>query len=434
MLQHPQISAFRSSLASGLDNFGYFRGLRQGDYHRANRLLDEWAPNLFDASGMPVVGRRLLRRLQSNDAAAAISSSDDESPPAQDLAGDDAGVAGDDVSASRGLGVQDEGDAGDKVPEIPKDWHDELQEQSLEADPGEHIIVLDSDVDPVMVAQSDAYMTEFPDPEELATEEQQEQSPELVAESDGAGDEADGWVTEEEWGTGEQQDAGIPPGLGVSESPAVAPPPGLGVSESPAVAAFPPGRGVSESPAVAEFPPLAPSLPLPAQPVVQNFYMVWAQTPPPHPTPPSYPPLWHAPMMSQTASRRSRTPPRQSISGWCKQCKKPKSVCYKLGDWECPTCGVHNYASKDRCTNQKCPSKAERWCKSCRTFRVLCLKDGDWICEMCQNHNFAWREVVLAVRYSGFEIAAIVLSGSAGKVRARVERSYGWAHHTSMVQ
>ena len=215
--------------------------------------------------------------------------------------------------------------------------------------------------------------------EECATEEQQEQPAqgEHVAESDGAGD-----------------DVSASAGDDVSASRSVG---------------------------VAEFPPPTPTLPLPPQLVVQNFYVTLVapstssssslpRREPLRLTAPSTArePPWRAPVGP------SRSAPRQQVEGWCRQCKKPKSVCYKLGDWECPTCGVHNYASKNRCTNRRCPSGAETWCKSCRTWRSICLKDGDWICPSCRNHNYASREVGLAVRYSGFEFAAIVLSGSAG--------------------
>lgn len=47
----------------------------------------------------------------------------------------------------------------------------------------------------------------------------------------------------------------------------------------------------------------------------------------------------------------------------------------KEGDWECPGCGNHNFASRVNCNK-------------CRELRQG-FKEGDWICKSCKNHNFA---------------------------------------------
>ena len=346
MLQTAEVSAFRSSLASGLDHFGYYRGLRQHDYHRANRILQEWVSLLFDANGVPVIGGVAIGfegeradSVEQGDASMASAAGDVHEEVDQ--------VADFEVAAEE---VIEERPA--EIPEVA----------------AEEVIDLDEAPQSECGARSEDVPENLEGQEELATEQQES-------------DRVCGDVSASRREQPEERHEGD-----VSES--------RGVAEL-----FPPSM------------PMCPPLPAPIQQHIYNITLVTPSSSSSHPHP--------------TRRSRSRSAPRQRLQGWCKQCKKQKSVCYKLGDWECPTC---------RCTNQKCQSKAETWCKSCRTFRSLCLKEGDWICQSCDNHNFAWREVGLAVRYSGFEIAAIVLSGSAGKVRARVERSYGWAHQTSMVQ
>lgn len=47
----------------------------------------------------------------------------------------------------------------------------------------------------------------------------------------------------------------------------------------------------------------------------------------------------------------------------------------KEGDWECPGCGNHNFASRVNCN--KCGELRQGF------------KEGDWICKSCKNHNFA---------------------------------------------
>lgn len=47
----------------------------------------------------------------------------------------------------------------------------------------------------------------------------------------------------------------------------------------------------------------------------------------------------------------------------------------KSGDWICPECGNHNFASRVNCN--KCQALREG------------MREGDWVCRSCKNHNFA---------------------------------------------
>lgn len=55
--------------------------------------------------------------------------------------------------------------------------------------------------------------------------------------------------------------------------------------------------------------------------------------------------------------------------------QQPKNM--KDGDWMCPSCGNHNFASRVNCNK-------------CNALRAG-YKDGDWICKGCKNHNFKSR-------------------------------------------
>merc|ERR1712127_781139 len=50
----------------------------------------------------------------------------------------------------------------------------------------------------------------------------------------------------------------------------------------------------------------------------------------------------------------------------------------KDGDWMCPNCGNHNFASRVTCNR-------------CAHVRPG-MKQGDWVCRSCKNHNFASRD------------------------------------------
>mmetsp|Transcript_132445 Transcript_132445/g.243530 ORF Transcript_132445/g.243530 Transcript_132445/m.243530 type:complete len:226 (-) Transcript_132445:9-686(-) len=51
------------------------------------------------------------------------------------------------------------------------------------------------------------------------------------------------------------------------------------------------------------------------------------------------------------------------------------------GDWICPACGNHNFASRTTCNAHNCNQSLPGTLK------------GDWMCRKCGNHNFASREV-----------------------------------------
>lgn len=55
----------------------------------------------------------------------------------------------------------------------------------------------------------------------------------------------------------------------------------------------------------------------------------------------------------------------------------------KEGDWMCPSCNNHNYASRqvcNRCAGARPPPEGKG-------------QPGDWMCPMCQNHNYRMRQV-----------------------------------------
>jgi len=196
--------------------------------------------------------------------------------------------------------------------------------------------------------------------------------------------------------------------VGVSESRGEFPPPAPLLPPPAPPPQFPPPAPLLPRPP--QFPPPAPLLPMPPQPVVQHIQHIYLVVNQQQPSDASS----SRRSRSRSRARRSRSrsrarqsrsrsrAPRQRLTGWCKQCRKNKSECYKLGDWECPWCGRHKYAPKRMCTNPECPSRdsgssegGETWCKSCRTWRSICLKEGDWACSLCDNHNYASKEVSL---------------------------------------
>lgn len=60
-----------------------------------------------------------------------------------------------------------------------------------------------------------------------------------------------------------------------------------------------------------------------------------------------------------------------------------REVAMKEGDWMCPSCNNHNYASRqvcNRCGGARPPPEGKG-------------QPGDWMCPMCQNHNYKMRQV-----------------------------------------
>jgi len=62
----------------------------------------------------------------------------------------------------------------------------------------------------------------------------------------------------------------------------------------------------------------------------------------------------------------------------------------RQGDWDCPSCDAHNYASKINCfvCKKPKPKDIEEKTASFGTFSDN-LKPGDWNCPTCQAHNYA---------------------------------------------
>jgi len=85
----------------------------------------------------------------------------------------------------------------------------------------------------------------------------------------------------------------------------------------------------------------------------------------------------------------------------CNKCGAPKTEAavqgaaaqaarnMRVGDWMCPGCGNHNYASKDACS--KCGTlKTEA---AVQGTSAMAMRPGDWMCPACGNHNYASKEV-----------------------------------------
>lgn len=51
------------------------------------------------------------------------------------------------------------------------------------------------------------------------------------------------------------------------------------------------------------------------------------------------------------------------------------------GDWNCRACGNTNYASRDSCNRCSVPKAA--------FISKSGMRPGDWLCQSCQNHNYA---------------------------------------------
>lgn len=66
-----------------------------------------------------------------------------------------------------------------------------------------------------------------------------------------------------------------------------------------------------------------------------------------------------------------------SMSGMARMGSQASAM--KEGDWNCPSCGNHNYASRVNCNR-------------CAMLRPG-FKQGDWVCRGCKYHNFASKEV-----------------------------------------
>jgi len=371
-LQHPDVPVFRSNLAIGLDNFGYYRGLRPHDYRMVNGILREWAPLLCDANGEPIFNRSPpeVEELE-------IQLCDGGQPAA------DAEIQLGNPSA--------------KVQELAAEVQDqELEEWEVqdheEWDGGQPAADTEIQSGDPSVEESEVQDQEFESELESEVQDQEEwDGGQPAADTQSQLGDPSAEVQRQELESEVEKQQEQPPGETVVKSSSV-------------------GGDVSESRGVAKFPPPMPMFPLTLQPIVHIYVVLPSPSsssqqlsstgsssssvpPPPPPAPPASPPPPPAPPASPPPRRRSRSAPRQGLTGWCKQCRKKKSDCFKHGDWECPTCGRHNYAGRSQCTDRRCPSAGETWCKACRTWRSCCFKDGDWACPCCQNHNYASKEV-----------------------------------------
>ena len=106
--------------------------------------------------------------------------------------------------------------------------------------------------------------------------------------------------------------------------------------------------------------------------------------------------------------------------GWCPQCHCMRADCFNPGDWACLHCGQHNYGDKSECSNFRCKRKRQElefvssceekapqraqspWCISCKKLKTVCFRLNDWECPWCCNHNFA-RKQALRVRNRTYE-------------------------------
>ena len=62
----------------------------------------------------------------------------------------------------------------------------------------------------------------------------------------------------------------------------------------------------------------------------------------------------------------------------------------KSGDWTCPTCKFHNFASRDIC--KSCPTaKPPNTPAAQKVVPAISMKPGDWLCMTCGCQNFARR-------------------------------------------
>ena len=103
--------------------------------------------------------------------------------------------------------------------------------------------------------------------------------------------------------------------------------------------------------------------------------------------------------------------PLRAGMGWCPQCHMMRADCFNPGDWACSHCGQHNFGDKNECSNFRCQRQREElefapfespWCISCKKLKTVCFMLNDWECPWCCNHNFA-RKQALRVRNRTYE-------------------------------
>ena len=102
--------------------------------------------------------------------------------------------------------------------------------------------------------------------------------------------------------------------------------------------------------------------------------------------------------------RDSRSGSRRGNEQWGRGRKfgGDRASSMKPGDWNCPKCKNHNYANKKVCNRTGCEEPKPRGGGGNRNSRGhrssnsggsrdSNMKPGDWICPSCKNHNFASR-------------------------------------------
>ena len=66
----------------------------------------------------------------------------------------------------------------------------------------------------------------------------------------------------------------------------------------------------------------------------------------------------------------------------------------KSGDWICPKCKNHNFASKSICNRKNCNTKKPKISnQKNKTTLDSNIRPGDWICPKCKNHNYASKDI-----------------------------------------
>jgi len=68
----------------------------------------------------------------------------------------------------------------------------------------------------------------------------------------------------------------------------------------------------------------------------------------------------------------------------------------KSGDWVCPKCKNHNFASKKVCNRSSCNVKKPKLGSHKNNEKdnnESKIRPGDWICPKCKNHNYASKEI-----------------------------------------
>eukprot|EP01116_Phalansterium_solitarium_P021850 TRINITY_DN6981_c0_g1_i1.p1 TRINITY_DN6981_c0_g1~~TRINITY_DN6981_c0_g1_i1.p1 ORF type:complete len:377 (-),score=-6.69 TRINITY_DN6981_c0_g1_i1:575-1570(-) len=98
------------------------------------------------------------------------------------------------------------------------------------------------------------------------------------------------------------------------------------------------------------------------------------------------------------------------------------------GDWRCSSCNTHNYASRSTCIScrQRAPAESERQSSSPDDSEQQPRQEkpfmtGDWLCPLCKEHNYASRSICKNCRRPAQQNP--LLAGLAVRVAFRAEVS-----------